>query len=308
MFLFSVWNGAQLRNYLQEVGPANQQDYSNFFTTSTVLDLPSNSQWKLQLLILFHSWKSWSWRRVLIWPRKCTGNLFIQVVICTSSPTTHITCLIGRSKVICQDQMDFNKEIQNVRHDLILNKCPQEFLDPVMKPSRSNRPSDTIYQGTVIIPYVKDTSDKYRRIWNRFSWRTIFKTKHTLRGTLMKTGPVRDAQQTTWCVHNIPCDCGRCYIGETSRLLEVRIKKHKYSLPKFCLKNQNWPNMSTKNSTKYVGKKRRSCRLNQTQHTGNTRNLPTSLIDHLISQPRLDISNLDSRYIRRWKKLQLCPA
>jgi hypothetical protein len=31
----------------------DQQDYSNFFTISTALDLPSKSQWKLKLLILF---------------------------------------------------------------------------------------------------------------------------------------------------------------------------------------------------------------------------------------------------------------
>jgi predicted GIY-YIG superfamily endonuclease len=46
----------------------------------------------------------------------------------------------------------------------------------------------------------------------------------------MKTGPVRDAQQTKQCVYSIPCDCGRCYIGGTSRPLEVRIKEHKYNL------------------------------------------------------------------------------
>jgi hypothetical protein len=46
---------------------------------------------KLKLMILFHSWTSWSWRGVLHWPWKCTGNLLIQVVICTWSPITHIT-------------------------------------------------------------------------------------------------------------------------------------------------------------------------------------------------------------------------
>jgi hypothetical protein len=64
----------------------------------------------------------------------------------------------------------------------------------------------------------------------RFNLRTIFKTKHTLRGTLMKTWPVRDVQQTKQCVYSIPYDCGRCYIGETSRPLGVCIKEHKYNL------------------------------------------------------------------------------
>jgi hypothetical protein len=47
---------------------------------------------------------------------------------------------------------------------------------------------------------------------------------------LIKTGPVRNAQQTKQCMYNIPCDCGRCYFGETNSLLEVRINEHKYDL------------------------------------------------------------------------------
>jgi hypothetical protein len=88
------------------------------------------------------------------------------------------------------------EESKNVRHVLMLNEYQQEYFDSIIKPSRRNRPSsDTIYQGTVIIPYVKSISEKFRCIGNRFNVRTIFKTKHALRGTIMKTGPVRDAEQ-----------------------------------------------------------------------------------------------------------------
>jgi hypothetical protein len=133
-----------------------------------------------------------------------------------------VQSLINRAKVICQDQKDLDNEIKHIRHDLMLNEYPLGFINSIMKKSRSNRSSaDTTYQGTAIIPYVKGISEKFRRIGNRFNIRTIFKTKHTLRGTLMKTEPVREAQQRKYCVYNIPCECGRCYIGETSRPLEV---------------------------------------------------------------------------------------
>jgi hypothetical protein len=67
--------------------------------------------------------------------------------------------LISRSKVICQDQKDFNNEIKNISYYGMLNGYPQEFVDSIMKPSRSERPpSYTIHQGTVIIPYIKDIS------------------------------------------------------------------------------------------------------------------------------------------------------
>jgi hypothetical protein len=105
--------------------------------------------------------------------------------------------LVSRAKVICQDQKDSNREIKDLIHDLILDEYPhQVFVDSIMKPGRSNRPSsDTIYHTTVVIPYVRGISEKFRRIGSRFNVRTIFLTKHALRGTLMETGPVRDAQQ-----------------------------------------------------------------------------------------------------------------
>jgi hypothetical protein len=52
---------------------------------------------------------------------------------------------------------------------------------------------------------------------------------------LLKTGPVRDAQQTEQCVYTIPCNCVRCYIGETSGPFEVRVKEHKYNLTQVLL-------------------------------------------------------------------------
>jgi hypothetical protein len=139
--------------------------------------------------------------------------------------------LVNRAKVICQSQKDFNNEIKTIRQYLMLNEYPKEFVDSVMKSSVRNRPSsDTIYQGTVIVPNVNGIFEKFRPIWNRFGLRTTFKTEHALRGALMNSGLVRDAQRTQQCVCIIQCDCGRCYIGVTSRPLEVRIKEHKYNL------------------------------------------------------------------------------
>jgi hypothetical protein len=54
-----------------------------------------------------------------------------------------------------------------MRHDLMLNEYAKGFVDSVMKPSARNCPSsDTVYQGTVVIPYVKGTSKKFKCIRN----------------------------------------------------------------------------------------------------------------------------------------------
>jgi hypothetical protein len=77
---------------------------------------------------------------------------------------------------------------------------------------------------------VKGISDKFKRIGNRYNIRTIFKTKYTLRNTLMRTRPMSDPQLTAHCIYNIPCKCGRSYVGKTGRPLSVRIGEHKFSL------------------------------------------------------------------------------
>jgi hypothetical protein len=79
----------------------------------------------------------------------------------------------------------------------MLNEYPRELIDSILKPSRNNRlSSDTIHQGTVIIPNVKGICEEFRLIGNRFNLRIIFRPKYPFCGTLMRTGQVRDAQRT----------------------------------------------------------------------------------------------------------------
>jgi hypothetical protein len=46
----------------------------------------------------------------------------------------------------------------------------------------------------------------------------------------MKTRLERDPLQTAQCIHSIPCECGRSYIGETGRPLAVRPREHRHNL------------------------------------------------------------------------------
>jgi hypothetical protein len=206
--------------------------------------------------------------------------------------------LVSRANVICQDRKDFNKEIKNIRRDRILNEYPQEFVDSIIKPGRSNRPfSDRTYHGTVTILCVRGISRKFRHIGNRFSVRTILKTKHTLRGTLIKIELVKGAQQTNQYVYNISCDCGRYYIGETGRPSEVHIKERKYNLAKGLLEKSKLAQHAYEEGHKIFGKKRRSCRFNLTPPTGNTRNQPTYLWQLIRSgKPAWTPSHLDSHH------------
>jgi hypothetical protein len=107
----------------------------------------------------------------------------------------------------------------------------------------------------------------------------------------MKTGPVRDAQQTKRCVYSIPCDCGRCYIGETSRLLEVLIKGHKYKLIEGLLGKSKLAQHAYEDGHKICWNEAKVLQIEpNTTHRKYKESAHMSLIDHPFSQPRLDIS------------------
>jgi hypothetical protein len=117
-------------------GHMNQQDCSNFFTISTALDLPSNSQWKLKLMLP-------SILGCLVMKRgpKLAMKMYQKpthigcYLHCKSNHPHHVKrgvvhSIFTRAKVICQEQKDFSNEIKIIRHDLMLVEYPQEFDTP----------------------------------------------------------------------------------------------------------------------------------------------------------------------------------
>jgi hypothetical protein len=69
-----------------------------------------------------------------------------------------------------------------------LSGCPQGFTDLFINSKGSSHPNkEEKLLGSVYIPYVKGISEKFKRTGNRYNVRTIFRTKHTLRSSLMQT-------------------------------------------------------------------------------------------------------------------------
>jgi hypothetical protein len=125
----------------------------------------------------------------------------------------------------------------------------------------------------------------------------------------MKTGPVRDAQKTKRPVYNIPCDCGRCYIGETSRPLEVRIKGHKYNLTEGLLGKSKFTQHAYEDVHKICWTEAKVLQVEpNTTHRKYKESAHMSLIDHPFGQPRLDISPIwTPTMAAEVRKLQLRP-
>jgi hypothetical protein len=142
-----------------------------------------------------------------------------------------IQSLHNRAPTICQEGLVWFKEINSLRSYLQLSGYPQGFLDSVINSkgsSRLNKEQKPL--GSVYIPYVKGVSETFKRTGNRCNIRTIFKTKHNLSSSLMKTRPEREPVQMAQWIYSIPCECGRSYTGETGRPLAVRLREHRHNL------------------------------------------------------------------------------
>jgi hypothetical protein len=166
---------------------------------------------------------------------------------------------------------------------------PKEFVDSAMKPSARNRPSsDRVYLGTVIIPHVKGISEKFGCIGNRFQLRTIFKTKHTLHGTLMTTGPVRDVQQTKQCVQHLMRLWQKLH-WRNYRPLEVRIKEHKYNLTQGLPEKSKLAQQAYEEDHRICWNEATVLQIEpNTTHKKYMESAHMSLLDHLISQPSVE--------------------
>jgi hypothetical protein len=93
------------------------------------------------------------------------------------------------------------------------------------------------------------------------------------------------------CVYSIQCDYGKCYISETSRPLEVHIKEHKYNLTQGLLENSELAQHAYEEGHEICLKEAKVLHIEpNTTYRKYMESAYMSLIDHLVSQPSLDIS------------------
>lgn len=146
-----------------------------------------------------------------------------------------IKSLYDRAKIICTDDISLNRDINHIKNTLIKNDYPPYFIDKtlneIQNPNHRHKDNNTQYIQ-LTIPYIRGVSEKIRRIGKQYNIRTSFKTQNTLRSILSHTKPMNTEQQTKNVIYQIPCECDKFYIGETSRPLNVRIKEHKDYLRK----------------------------------------------------------------------------
>ncbi|KAJ8912740.1 hypothetical protein NQ315_016695 [Exocentrus adspersus] len=161
-----------------------------------------------------------------------------------------IKSLYDRAKWVSSNVNFFNQEKDHIKNILKENAYPinlvvKAFLQ-IEKTSHNNQQRQNPV-ANMTISYIPGVSEKLKKLGNNFNIRTAFKTNNTLRSILTHTKPIKKEQNEKNCIYQIPCQCGKHYIGETSRPLDVRIKEHKnyvryYQVDRSHLAQHVWDN------------------------------------------------------------------
>jgi hypothetical protein len=103
-----------------------------------------------------------------------TSNIFLRV--------SEEEC--SRASTTCQGHLFI--DIENLTRDHQLSDFPQGFIDSVNN-SKGSRSRSKEERPLAFVYILGRVSENFKRIGNRYNIRTIFRPKHNLRSSLMKT-------------------------------------------------------------------------------------------------------------------------
>lgn len=136
-----------------------------------------------------------------------------------------VRCLFNRCNEVTNGQV--RKDEEDFLHDVLQeNGYDNRFIRKSRSPPR---PSDQQEppKTTITLPYVEGLSDDVARICRQFNIRTFFRTVTSIRDMLVHPKDPILKEKRTRVVYEVPCSCGKVYIGKTIRTLETRMKEHK---------------------------------------------------------------------------------
>ena len=140
-----------------------------------------------------------------------------------------VNTLLLRAKSLVSEEDDRVYEIQHVKQALKTNNYPDWMLTiPNTKSdtreSKESRNEKRVYAS---VPYIKGISERLQRAFKSHEVIIVHKPVNSLRSQLVQVKDKTENLKKCDTVYHIHCDqCNKQYIGETSRVLETRIKEH----------------------------------------------------------------------------------
>jgi hypothetical protein len=107
----------------------------------------------------------------------------------------------------------------------------------------------------------------------------------------MKTRPVGDRQQMAQCIYNIPCECGRSYIGETGRPLAMWLHEHRHNFKEGLIEKSKIVQHAYEEGLRVGWDEARILEIESNSRYGKYKELaPVVCLTNPIRQPSLNVS------------------
>lgn len=175
--------------------------------------------------------------------------------------------------------------------------------------------------NTAVIPYIDKMSHKSKKVALRENVRVVFSVPHKLKSLALKTNSSRTEKTEcgvkhkhkfieckVFVIYRIPLFCGKCYVGQTSRCVNVWLREHDNKTEKLP------PDGFLSFHTQSYG-----CRpkINRTIISGCHKDKITRLIveaegvdalgDICISKPSVSLSTEEFGFLRKcWQSVTVC--
>ena len=159
-----------------------------------------------------------------------------------------VNCLLDRCYKICSFYELICEEVEHIKTMLsrngypkyFLDKCVREFFNRKFKPKQTTTSQDrrNLQSKRILIrlPFLGAVSEQVRNELNSFlRKRTDGRVKLSVIDTTSKIGNnfhLKDRQplvRRSGVVYKVRCSCNMCYIGQTRRNLETRLREHSTS-------------------------------------------------------------------------------
>ena len=149
-----------------------------------------------------------------------------------------------RAKTVSSTQDSMDKELDHIKTALKhcqfpswalnqwhhrFNQSQQHPNNPNNNPNHNNPTDKPKYKATIVVPYIPNTSEKFKKVCKRKGIQVHFKGSNTLRTALGNPKDKDPKANQTGIIYHYQCphiNCFSSYIGELGRTLGDRIKEH----------------------------------------------------------------------------------
>ena len=116
--------------------------------------------------------------------------------------------------------------------DWALNQWQHKFTNPIQPTnnnSNNNPPANNRKNITIVVPYMPNTGEKFRKLCKKKGIQVCFKGTNTLRTALENPKDKDPKNNQTEIIYHYQCpqiNCPSAYIGESGRTLGEKVKEH----------------------------------------------------------------------------------